>query len=98
MSLLSKYYDMQLIGDLPLSALGGLLSYAEEQELLPLWIANFAVSKVSNKSSISFEDFISEVFGRGKSTPQASKSSPEDIEAELMEIANRERKKHRKEE
>lgn len=88
---------MQLIGDLPLSALGGLLSYAEEQELMPLWIANFAISKLTQKENISFEDFISRVFERGKSAPQAPKSSPEDIEAEFMEIANRERKKLKKE-
>lgn len=88
---------MQLIGDLPLSALGGLLSYAEEQELMPLWIANFAISKLTQKENVSFEDFISRVFEHEKSAPKAPKSSPEDIEAEFMEIANRERKKLKKE-
>lgn len=88
---------MQLIGDLPLSELGGLLSYAEEQELMPLWIANFAVSKLAQKENVSFEDFIAKVFEREKTSTQAAKSSPEDIEAEFMEIANRERKKLKKE-
>lgn len=88
---------MQLIGDLPLSALGGLLSYAEEQELMPLWIANFTISKLTQKENISFENFLSRVFEREKSASQASKSTPEDIEAEFMEIANIERKKLKKE-
>lgn len=84
---------MQLIGDLPLSALGELLSYAEEQELLPLWIANFAISKLEKKESISFEDFISGVFGREKNSHQSQRKSPEEIETELMEIADRDRKR-----
>ena len=54
---------MQLVGDLPLTALGGLLSYAEEQEIKPLWIANFAISKLAKKENISYDDFIRGVFG-----------------------------------
>ena len=64
---------------------------------MPLWIANFAISKLTQKENVSFEDFISRVFERGKSASQASKSTPEDIEAEFMEIANRERKRLKKE-
>ena len=64
---------------------------------MPLWIANFAISKLAQKENVSFEDFISKVFEREKSSPQAPKSSPEEIEVQFMEIANRERKKLKKE-
>lgn len=87
---------MQLVGDLPLTALGGLLSYAEEQEIKPLWIANFAISKLAKKENISYDDFIRGVFG--EEMPQKEKNtSPSDIEAEFLGIAEIERKKLKKE-
>lgn len=87
---------MQLIGDLPLSALGGLLSYAEEQELKPLWIANFAVCKLTKKECISYEDFINGVFGNKEAQPQKEKASAEEIDAELSRIADIERERTKK--
>lgn len=87
---------MQLIGDLPLSALGGLLSYAEEQELKPLWIANFAVCKLTKKECISYEDFINGVFGNEEAQPKKEKASAEEIDAELSRIADIERERTKK--
>ena len=87
---------MQLIGDLPLSALGGLLSYAEEQELKPLWIANFAICRLTKKECISYEDFISSVFGDQESPPKKEKASAEEIDAELSRIADIDRERIRK--
>ncbi len=86
---------MQLVGDLPLSSLGGLLSYAEEQELQPLWIANFFISKITNKEPVSYGDFMNAVFN--DKTPQTKKkSSPADIEAEFDVIVNDDRAKLQK--
>lgn len=87
---------MQLIGDLPLSALGGLLSYAEEQELKPLWIANFAVCKLTKKECISYEDFISGVFGYQETPTKNEKASAEKIDAELSRIADIDRERIKK--
>jgi len=84
---------MQLIGDLPLSALGGLLSYAEEQELKPLWIANFAICRLTKKECISYEDFINGVFGNEKSQIKKEKASAEEIDAELSKIADIDRER-----
>lgn len=88
---------MQLVGDLPLSALGGLLSYAEEQDIKPLWIANFVISKISKKEPVSYGDFINAVFNNEETPKKKEKASPADIEAEFMGIADIERAKHKKE-
>ena len=88
---------MQLVGDLQLSALGGLLSYAEEQEIKPLWIANFVISKITKKESISYDDFIKGVFETENEPCKSKNTSPADIEAEFLGIAEIERQRLKKE-
>lgn len=79
-----KYYEWRLVESLPLSALGELLSYAEneekrleklekEKQLFPLWLANSLVAKLKGtEEPMDFEDFINECLEK----PQTQKVKP----------------------
>lgn len=76
---------MQLVGDLPLSVLGGLLSYAEEQELKPLMIANQLLRGINGgASNDALFDFEPPSFSKSRRVNR----TPEDIEADFLSIVN----------
>ena len=87
---------MSLIGELPLSELSGLISYAEEREAeeatRSLYIAHFMLQKMSGAEPMGYEDYIAQVLER---EPSAGKPrDPDEIEKELggIEAAYRARK------
>jgi len=51
---------------MPLAALGNLLSFAAkieiEQQLRPLWIAHYAISKITGTETMQYEDMLSGVY------------------------------------
>ena len=82
-----------------MEALGGLLSFCYKEEanrrkeelekrLFPLWLANYAVAKLSGNEVMDYEEFINSAFD----TPQKpaeiknTKRTAEDIMAELMPL------------
>lgn len=91
---------------MPLSALDELLSFAlkEEErierndtikELLPLWIAGHAISRLKNEDFISFEDFIQQTIP-GEASPKTEpkrKRTAEEIMAEFEGIIEADRKR-----
>lgn len=76
---------MQLVGDLPLSVLGGLLSYAEEQELKPLMIANQLLCGINGSAS---NDALFNFEPSSLSKSHHTNRTPEDIEADFLSIVN----------
>ena len=92
LSMLSQYYDWQLIRELPLAELGGLLSYCKEKELqkikLPIWFAQIAISKLTGEEPVTYE----EMFNTVKKT-QVKKKSGEDILAEFEGIIEEDMRK-----
>ena len=96
MTLLHKYYDWQLIENLPLSALDGLLSFAQKKEIesrtFPLWLANFAVCKMKGTESISFDNFLAAIEQSVDGKPEKeSGRSGEEILAEFTHIIEAQR-------
>ena len=90
--MLSTYYDWQLIRELPLAELGGLLGYCKEKEAqkikLPLWFAQIAISKLKGEEPISYTD----MFETGNK-PQVKKKSGEEILAEFEGIIEEDMRK-----
>lgn len=86
---------MQLVGELPLTALGGLLSYAEEQEAetstRPLWIAHYMLSKIKGEENMPYDKFLDIVLGREKIDTNNKKSTPEEIDARFTSIIEADR-------
>ncbi len=80
---------MQLIGELPLSELSGLTSYAEKREAEEatrnLYIAHFMLQKMSGAEPMGYEEYLSQVLeaeAGGNTKPR----DPSDIEAEISRI------------
>jgi len=88
---------MQLVGELPLEALDGLLSYAEEQEAVNstrgIWLAQYIAAKMCGIEPVSAEAFFGEVLG-GKEQ-SGSVRSPEEIEAEFDSVIAADKAKRR---
>jgi len=80
---------MQIIGELPLSALHDLIKYAQKKEsenqIYPLWLAHFVLSKLGGYETIPYGDLISGI----KSEDTATKITNEQIFADLMPIINK---------
>jgi hypothetical protein len=64
---LSIHYEWQLIKELPLSELGELLIYAGKKELqqqiFPLWLVHFLVSKLTNQEAMPYDELLKSVEG-----------------------------------
>lgn len=105
-----KYYDWQLIEDLPLAALGELLSFAYgeekrkakeklEDKLFPLWLANYAVTKMRDEQAevMGFEEFLQSTFEAGDNPPKEPQKqrTAEDIIAEFMPLVEADKRKGR---
>lgn len=103
-----KYYDWQLIEDLPLASLGELLSFAYgeekrkakeklEDKLFPLWLANYAVSKMRDEQAevMDFEEFLRSTFEADEAPPKKSQKqrTAEDIIADIMPFVEADKKK-----
>lgn len=90
---------MQLVGELPLTALGGLLSYAEEQEIetstRPLWLIHFALSKLRGEENMPYDEFLDIVLGRKEPEPEREKQKPEDIVARFAPIIEADKKRRK---
>ena len=90
---------MQLVGELPLEALGGLLSYAEEQEAetstRPLWIIHYALSKLSGKENMPYDEFLRLVLEPEEAEYNKKKSTPEEIMAKFAPIIEADRKRRK---
>ena len=65
---MSTHYEWQLIRELPLSELDGLLRYAGKKELqaqiLPLWLVHFLVSRLTETEPMSYEELLGSVEGK----------------------------------
>lgn len=94
LNLLHRYYDWQLIEELPLTALGELLSYARKEEarkekleaekqLAPLWFVNYAIARLRGQECMDFKTFIEQAFDKGPEPAPSAKKSGEDILAEF---------------
>lgn len=87
LSMLSQYYDWQLIRELPLAELGGLLSYCKEKEVqkikLPIWFAQIAISKLTGEEPIGYEEMFN-----ADTKPQDKKKSADEILAEFKDIVD----------
>ena len=94
---------------MPLSALGELLSYAEKQEmekakleqekqLFPLWLSGMILGKLGGKETMSFEQFLKQVFDDDKNERKATvkKKTADEIMSDFMPIIEADRKKIRK--
>lgn len=68
-----------------------------EDKLFPLWLANYAVSKMRDESAeiMDFEDFLQSTLEAGKapSKEQIKQRTAEDIMAELMPLVEADLKK-----
>ena len=68
-----------------------------EDKLFPLWLANYAVSKMRDESAeiMDFEDFLQSTLEAGKapSKEQKKQRTAEDIMAELMPLVEADLKK-----
>ena len=104
LTLLHKYYDWQLIESLPLAALGGLLSFATEEEkrlekaeqekrLFPLWLANYALAKLQGSEAMDYETFINQTFSEVPPPAPKKEKSADDITAEFAPIIEADRRK-----
>ncbi len=93
--MLSKHYDWQLIKEMPLADLDGLLFYAQKQEtqkaLTPLWLVHFAIAKLTRTEYISPEEF----FGEAQRTKITTQRSSEEIINEFAPIIAADRKRGR---
>lgn len=62
---MTRYYDWQVVRELPLGELGGLLSYAGEKEIekeiYPLWLVHFLISQLSGGKPTPYEELLSSV-------------------------------------
>ena len=104
LSLLHRYYDWQLIEDLPLTALGELLSYARKEEarlakldaekqLLPLWLVNYALARFKGQECMDFKTFIEQAFDEGPAPAPSAKKTKEEILAEFAPFVEADRKR-----
>lgn len=90
-----------MIGELPLSELPHLLTYAEEREsekaLTPLWVAHYAVSKLSGKEPVPFETLSGKVAdsGNDRATKETMRT-PEAIDFDFEPIIQSDRQRFAK--
>ena len=91
--MLSQYYDWQLIRELPMAELGGLLSYCVEKEAqkvkFPLWLFKIAVSKLTGEEPIGYEEMFNtenKPQTKPQTKKQTKKQSGEEILAEFKDI------------
>lgn len=87
-----------MIGELPLSELPHLLAYADEREsekaLTPLWVAHYAVSKLSGKEPVPFESLLSTATeSNAGGVPATPKRNPEAIEFDFERVIQRDRER-----
>lgn len=68
-----------------------------EDKLFPLWLANYAVSKMRDESAeiMDFEEFLQSTLEAGEAPPKKQKKqrTAEDIMAEFMPLVEADRKK-----
>lgn len=93
---------MQVVGELPLEALGDLLLYAEQKEtektIYPLWLTHYLFAQLSGVPHVEFNDMLAQVKGNieaAKPFPN-SKRSAEEIIKDFAPIVEQYRKAHSK--
>lgn len=88
MSLLSKHYDIGYIGELPLSELPSLISFAErketEESMRKLYIVHFLLAKIRGNDPVDYEAFERQVFDGENLTGAVRDYS--DIDDEISKI------------
>ena len=93
--LLNKYYDWNLIKELPVFFLKELLEEAAKKELeknaLPLWIVSKVVNEINKVETMPFENYLSEL--KGTVIPSDKKErNPEEIEKDFLKIVELDKK------
>ncbi|MDR2531458.1 MAG: hypothetical protein LBC82_01265 [Oscillospiraceae bacterium] len=87
---------MQVIGELPLSALGGLLSYAYEKELekttYPLWLAHYLFSQLSGTEHVGYAEMLGKIKSVTDTAATPSNRTAEDILKDFAPIIEHHRK------
>ena len=81
-----------------------MLSYAEEREVeeatRPLWIAHYAIQKMSGAEPLPYDEFILSILegeSPGATPATAPRRAASEIEEELLSIVEADRLKRRKE-
>lgn len=81
-----------------------MLSYAEEREVeeatRPLWIAHYAIQKMSGAEPLPYDEFIFSILdgeATGGTPATAPRRAAEEIEEELLSVVEADRLKRRKE-
>ena len=86
---MSKYYDIGYIGELPLTELPGLISYAEKQEAVEqtrgLYLASYMLAKMNGTDPIGYDEFLRQVLAEGEQEG-ATPRDPEQIDNEMSKI------------
>ena len=86
---MSKYYDIGYIGELPLTELSGLISYAEKQEAIEqtrgLYLASYMLAKMNGTDPIGYDEFLCRVLDE-EETEGAAPRDPEQIDKDMSEI------------
>ena len=94
---MSTYYDIGFIGELPLSELSGLISYAEEREAeeatRSLYIAHFMLAKLQGADPMGYDEYLSAVLSNETEDKSKKPRDPAEIEEEIgaIEAAYRKR-------
>lgn len=86
---MSKYYDIGYIGELPLTELSGLISYAEKQEAIEqtrgLYLASYMLAKMNGTDPIGYDEFLRRVLDEEEAEGAAPRD-PEQIDKDMSEI------------
>lgn len=93
--LLNKYYDWNLIKELPVFFLKELLEEAANRELeknaLPLWAINKIANEINRVETIDFNDYLNQL--KGMIIPSIKKErTPEEIENDFLKIVQQDKK------
>lgn len=89
---------MQLIGEMPLSALSGLLAYAREREteeaIRPLWMAHYTIAKLSGGEAMPYDELLRAVMPEGEEDTR-TKPTADEIESRFKNVVEADRRRNK---